>query len=376
LADALEIAAREGNLEDVRRLIDAGARPDRMNIYGDTLVEMARDRGHDEVATFVEQACQQARRVAVSPTHTDHPIHVAAEAGDLPRVRELIDSDPSLVRISDRRGGTALHRAVIGRSRQVVELLLDRGADIHAIHGEGLGTREGYAPENLQAIDLAIWGGPATTRPSRRRILWSCVKWLLWRLRTPRDAPISRRPCDESIARLLIARGATCDVPIAAALGDLDDVRAMLDADSRRLREARPNARLALSAAAEFGRLDVVKLLLDLGNDVNARDTSEGRTALMGAAHKGRIDVITALVEHGAKLDTHDVGSRDTIYKLAGVTWQAIDYADGLVRVGVQSAIPHPEAAALLRDYMKKAGLKTPPAGRTLDSICVTDLCR
>jgi hypothetical protein len=25
---------------------------------------------------------------------------------------------------------------------------------------------------------------------------------------------------------------------------------------------------------------------------------------------------------------------------------------------------------------MKKAGLKTPPAGRTLDSICVTDLCR
>ena len=122
--------------------------------------------------------------------------------------------------------------------------------------------------------------------------------------------------------------------------------------------------------------LDVVKLLLDLGNDVNARDTSEGRTALMGAAHKGRTDVITALAEHGAKLDTRDVGSRDTMYKLAGITWQAIDYADGLVRVGVQSAIPHPEAAALLRDYMQKAGLKAPPAGRTLDSICVTDLCR
>ena len=66
----------------------------------------------------------------------------------------------------------------------------------------------------------------------------------------------------------------------------------------------------------------------------------------------------------------------DTIYKLSGVTWQAIDYADGLVRVGVQSAIPHPDAAALLRDYMKQAGLKAPPAGRTLDSICVTDLCR
>jgi ankyrin repeat protein len=123
--------------------------------------------------------------------------------------------------------------------------------------------------------------------------------------------------------------------------------------------------------------LEVVKWLIDLGNDVNARDASEGRTALMGAAHKGRTDVIRAFVEHGADLAAHDVGSRDSIHNLGGVTWQAIDYADGLVRVGVQSAIPHPEAAALLREYMKKAGLKAPPEGRTLDSICVTpDLCR
>src|SRR5205814_652440 len=132
-----------------------------------------------------------------------HPIHIAAEAGDLRRVRELLDADRSLVRVSDRAGGTALHRAVIGHAREVVGLLLDRGADIHAIHGEGLGTREGYAPENLQAIDLAIWGGPPTIRLSRWRILWSCVKWLLWRLQTPRDAPITPRPCDEAIARLL-----------------------------------------------------------------------------------------------------------------------------------------------------------------------------
>jgi hypothetical protein len=96
----------------------------------------------------------------------------------------------------------------------------------------------------------------------------------------------------------------------------------------------------------------------------------------MGAAHKGRTDVIRVLVEHGAKLDARDVGSRDSIYALDGVRWQAIDYADGLVRVGVQSAIAHPEAAALLRDYMRKAGLRVPPEGRTLESICVTDLCR
>src|SRR5262249_5340122 len=181
---AIANAVRAGRGDEVRRLLDAGGRPDHMNIYGDTLVDMARDRGHDAVAALIEDACARARRVVVSPTHTDHPIHFAAEAGDLYRVRELLDADPTLVRRSDRAGGTALHRAVIGRARDVVALLLDRGADIHAIHGEGLGTRGGYAPENLQGIDLAIWGGPGTIRPSRWQTLRMCLKSVWWRIRT------------------------------------------------------------------------------------------------------------------------------------------------------------------------------------------------
>jgi ankyrin repeat protein len=120
---------------------------------------------------------------------------------------------------------------------------------------------------------------------------------------------------------------------------------------------------------------ETVKMLLDLGIDVNLHN-AEGRTALMGAAHKGRNEVVQMLVDRGADLDAHDIGSRDTIHKLAGVSWRAIDYADGLVRVGVQSAIPHPETAALLRKLMMARGLKVPPEGRTLESICITDICQ
>jgi hypothetical protein len=121
---------------------------------------------------------------------------------------------------------------------------------------------------------------------------------------------------------------------------------------------------------------EAVKLLLELGAKVNAQDILDGRTALMGAAHKGRSDIVELLVQHGADLALHDIGSRDSIHALAGVTWQAVDYADGLVRVGVQSAIAHPETAALLRKMMKERGLAVPPPGRTLASICVTDLCK
>jgi ankyrin repeat protein len=121
--------------------------------------------------------------------------------------------------------------------------------------------------------------------------------------------------------------------------------------------------------------VDTVKLLLELGADVDAQNL-DGQTALMGAGHKGRNDVVQLLVDSGADLGIRDIGSRDTIHTLAGVTWQAIDYAEGLVRVGVQSAIPHPETAALLRRLMVAEGLAVPPEGRTLESICVTDLCR
>jgi ankyrin repeat protein len=104
------------------------------------------------------------------------------------------------------------------------------------------------------------------------------------------------------MARLLVARGATYDLPIAAALGDIDQVRAMLDADPRRLREARPNARLALSAAAEFGRLEIVKLLLDRGADPTWPDVADSTrgAALHFAASHGDRPMVELLLAHGA----------------------------------------------------------------------------
>jgi ankyrin repeat protein len=121
--------------------------------------------------------------------------------------------------------------------------------------------------------------------------------------------------------------------------------------------------------------LEAVKMLIDLGLDVNAQ-ADTGRTALHGAAHKGRSDVVQVLADHGAKLDVRDYGNTDNRGgKLAVHTWEPVDYADGLVRVGVQSAIAHPDTGLLLRKLMIAAGLPAPPVGRTLESICITDAC-
>jgi ankyrin repeat protein len=147
----------------------------------------------------------------------------------------------------------------------------------------------------------------------------------------------------------------------------------------------------ALSAAAGIGWVDgvtfewsrqdnlaAIKMLLNLGLDPNTAN-ADGRTPLMAAALKGRSEIVQLLVDSGARLETRDRGSRDTdklASKLAGHTWQALDYADGLVRTGVQSAVNHPETAALIRKLMTERGLPVPPPNRVVDSICIVDICQ
>jgi len=116
--------------------------------------------------------------------------------------------------------------------------------------------------------------------------------------------------------------------------------------------------------------VETVKMLLDLGIDPNVHD-EDGRTSLHGAAHKGRNEIVQLLVDHGGDLTAHDNGSRDTVNgAMKGVTWVPLHYSQGLVRVGVQSAIAHPETTAFIKKLMTDKGLPIPPD--ITSSICLT----
>jgi len=243
-----------------------------------------------------------SRRLEPSQAPTDHPIHAASERGDVRRVRGFLDADPSLISDINRAGGHPLHRAVVGRAHAVVSLLLDRGADIHAIHGAGAGSASGYAPQDLQPIDLSIWGGPWQV-PMSLATKWRCFVGMLRRVvRGRRRWDGHAVPYDARLARLLIDRGATFDLTIASALGDLDAVRAMLDANPSRISEQRPDDRRPLYAAAEFGRLDILRLLLDRGADPTWPDAefSERGAALHAASRAGNLEMVKLLLQHGA----------------------------------------------------------------------------
>lgn len=102
----------------------------------------------------------------------------------------------------------------------------------------------------------------------------------------------------------LIQRGVRIDLPVAAALGRIDDFRRLLPASSAEERH------LAMALAAQYGHVEIVRVLLDAGEDPNRYNPVGGHshaTPLHQAAGAGNLEMVRLLVERGARLDLKDV---------------------------------------------------------------------
>ena len=306
----------------------------------------------------------------------------AAREGDLDSAKKLLDAGADVNQATEY-GWTPLLTAVNNRNYRLAQLLIDRGADVNKPN------KGGWTPLYLAVDNRNIEGGDyPVPKPDIDHL--EVINSLLAKGANP-NAKVKDNTLTRTIFTMqwFFEDGATPFIR-ASQSSDVVLMKLLLDKGAD-VKAVTANGDSALTAAAGIGwvdgvtyerspaeNLEAVKLLLDLGVDPNHAN-NEGRTALMGAALKGRPDVIRLLVERGAKLETRDKGSRDTHIPgatIAGVTFQAVDYAEGLVRVGVQSAVERPEASAVIRKLMEERGLPVPPKGRTLNSICVVPLCQ
>jgi uncharacterized protein len=313
------------------------------------------------------------------------PLVFAARQGDLASARELIAAGAD-VNQQTNYGWTALLTATQNRHYKLGAYLLDHGANPNIIN------KGGWSPLYIATDNRNIEGGDYPVRQADMDHL-DYIKLLLDHGANPnqRVCGVESTPTtckgDSTETRTIFTMqwlyedGATPFLR-AAQSGDVTLMKLLL-AHGADPRIKTQEGVTALAAAAGIGwvegvtfewspeeNLEAVKMCLNLGIDPNAADI-DGRAALHGAAHKGRIKVIQALVDGGARLDQHDHGSRDTISgAMQGVTWEPVQYAEGLVRVGVQSAIPHPKVAAFMKKMMTERGIPIPPD--ITSSICLT----
>jgi ankyrin repeat protein len=429
----LMAAARTGNVDALTLLLDRGASVNAAEtLRGTTALMWAADEGHADAARVLirrganvaarSAPAQRGRGPALGKAN-DPRKQVAAQGAALAAGRALdltqvlaVDGDGGPRRRTEPSDGgelTPLVYAARANDLDTVKVLLEAGAGINQVTGYGwspllvatqnryyalaaylldhaadpnLPNKGGWTPLYLATDNRNIENGDYPVRKADMDHL-AFIRLLL-----DKGADVNARIKDSTETRTVFTNqwldenGATAFLR-ASQSGDLELMNLLLS------RGADPRIATVLGVTAlhvasgigwvegityEWSRqatLDAVRTLLDLGLDVNAQ-ADTGRTALHGAAHKGRADVIQLLADRGATLDVRDYGNTDNRGgKLAVHTWQAVDYADGLVRVGVQSAISHPEAGQLLRKLMAAKGLPIPPAGRTLESICITEAC-
>jgi ankyrin repeat protein len=310
------------------------------------------------------------------------PLVFAAREGGLESARALVEGGAA-VNQQTEYGWTPLLTAVNNRNYRLASYLLDNGAD------PNLANNGGWTPLYLATDNRNIEGGDyPVPKPDLDHL--EIIQRLLDKGADP-NAAVRENTLTRTIFTMqwFFEDGAT---PFIRAAQSSDTVLMKLllkyGADPK---AATANGDTALTAAGGIGwvegvtyersaeeNLETIRMLLDLGLDPNTAN-NEGRTPLMGAAMKGRNPVIQLLVDRGARLETRDKGNRDTdkvSSAAAGHTWQALDYAEGLVRVGVQSAIERPETVAFIRKLMTDRGLPVPPPNRTILSVCVVSLCQ
>ncbi|KAJ0170043.1 hypothetical protein K1T71_014649 [Dendrolimus kikuchii] len=357
----LHVATEHAHLDAMDLLLRHGAKVNACDARGESALSLAARRD-SAAACRLLLACGADTRVEPHYTQPDADdacsnaaalrLLEAARTGDVETARAILDARPRLVncRDVDGRHSTPLHFAAGYNRLPLAQLLLQRGADVHAkdkgglvpLHnacsyghyevtellvscGAGVNAadlwrftplHEAAAKGKADIVRLLLKVFPVAHRdPSPRRgggrtnTHWPLAAAV--RTASDRSTPDTRKRGPPGVStrteKLITPQNVNCrdahgrnstPLHLAAGYNNLEVAEALLEAGAAV--SARDKGGLVpLHNAASYGHLELAALLLRAGTPPNSADRW-GFTPLHEAAHKARTQLCALLLAHGA----------------------------------------------------------------------------
>ncbi|XP_065828038.1 poly [ADP-ribose] polymerase tankyrase-1-like [Oscarella lobularis] len=280
------------------------------------------------------------RRLGLSPPPsvcgTDTALFEACRTGDLTRVRRQVSTSNVNARDTAGRKSTPLHFAAGFGRKEVVETLLQCGANVHARDDGGLiPLHNACSFGHAEVVQLLLTSGAdPNTRdnwnftPLHEAAIKGKIDVCIVLLQHGADPNIrntdGKTPldlADVSCRNVLTGDYKKDELLESSRSGDEEKLMSLLTPLNVNCHAADGRKSTPLHLAAGYNRVKIVQLLLHHGADVHAKDKG-GLVPLHNACSYGHYEVTELLVKHGASVNAvdlwqftplHEAGSKNRV---------------------------------------------------------------
>ncbi|KAG7263745.1 hypothetical protein CRUP_012273 [Coryphaenoides rupestris] len=133
---ALMLATLSGKVGVAQQLVERGADPDRLNVLSKTAFELTMDLRQRDLKSYLDPITTVRPQTDDEKRRPD--VFSALKLGNSQLVKEILEEDPAQVNSSNQEGASPLMMAAVSGQLEVVQLMVEKNADIDkqdGVHG-------------------------------------------------------------------------------------------------------------------------------------------------------------------------------------------------------------------------------------------------